>query len=187
MAMGTPCRGPRYPLARISRCAASAAWSARLASVDTNAWMTGLTRSIRSRQARVSSTGDTPPRLISRATSASDRHGQSEDDGIARLLQPGLDAKCEDRLDVVGQLEVPELLDVLHHAVQDHGNLLEIGGGQRVAGEIGDRLEWWERHGRFLLSTSRARPWRPASHRRRPRAGHAGPGCNRSSCVCAAR
>src|SRR5215475_361263 len=163
MAMGTPCRGPRYLPARISRCAASAASSARLASVDTNAWMTGLTRSIRSRQARVSSTGDTPPRPSSRATSASDRHGQSEGNGIAGLLHPGLDAKREDRLDVVRQLEVPELLDVLHHPVQDQGNLLEIGGGQRVAGEIGDRLEWRERHDRRLLSTSRARLWRPAS------------------------
>src|SRR5262245_64076059 len=91
------------------------------ASTDAKAWITPSTRSMRSRQACVSSTGETSLRSIAGATSASDRQGQSAGGDVDIRLRPGLDAELEDRLDVVGQVQVPKLLDVLHHPVEHGG------------------------------------------------------------------
>src|SRR5262245_62144269 len=138
MAMGMPWSGPRRRPPRISRSAAWAARKAPSASTDAKARTTGSTRSIRARQARVSSTGETAPVRTACAAWASDDHGQS---GEAIGSVPGLDAKGEDRLHLVGQIEIPELLDVLHHPVEDGGHLDEVSLGERVPGEFDHRAE----------------------------------------------
>src|SRR5882724_358288 len=127
----------------MSRSAARAASSALSASTETKACTARSTFSIRSRQTRVSSTGETARDSTALAASARDRHGHSAA-LISRL--PRVDVKAEDRLDVVGQVQITELLDVLHHSLEDRRDLLEIGFWQRVTGQFGHGLERRQRH-----------------------------------------
>ena len=54
--------------------------------------------------------------------------------------------KAEDRLDIVGHVQITEPLDVLHHPFEDRRDLREIRFWQRVAGQFGDVLERRQRH-----------------------------------------
>src|SRR6266508_3775826 len=102
MAMVITCSCPLWRPVLISRSAARAASSAASVSTDTKAWTTGSTRWMRSRQARVNSTGETDRVRTACAASARDRQGQSVGAAaISDLLVPRLDAEDGDRLDVV--------------------------------------------------------------------------------------
>src|SRR6266851_7344529 len=127
----------------MSRSATRAASSAPSAWTETKACTAWSTFSIRSRQAWVSSTGETARDLTALAASANDRQGHSAA-LISRL--PGVDVKAEDRLDVVGQVQITKRLDVLHHPLEDRRDLLEIRFWQRVAGQFGHVLERRQRH-----------------------------------------
>src|SRR4030095_9549962 len=120
-----------------------AASSAPSAWTETKACTARSTFSIRSRQAWVSSTGETARDSTALAASARDLQGHSAA-LISRL--PGVDVKAEDRLHVVGEVQITEPLDVLHHPFEDRRDLLEIRFWQRVAGQFAHVLERRERH-----------------------------------------
>src|SRR5260370_2408217 len=127
----------------MSRSATRGGSSAPSAWTETKACTARSTFSIRSRQAWVNSTGETARDSTALAASVKDRQGHSAA-LISRL--PGVDVKAEDRLDVVGHVQITELLDVLHHPLEGRRDLLEIRFWQRVASQFGHALAPRQRH-----------------------------------------
>jgi len=90
-----PCSGPRH-LPRAISASAVRAWASAVTSVTVmNAFSEGLRRSMRLRQARVSSTGDTFFERTSAATSVSDSKVRSSGGGCANALRPAKTGNAE--------------------------------------------------------------------------------------------
>src|SRR6266481_6031372 len=67
-----------------------------------------------------------------------ERHRRSSPPTPINTLHPGLDAEGQIRLDIVVQIELAELLNFLRDAVEERGDLRQVGLGQRVPGKCGD-------------------------------------------------